>query len=73
MRKVSVVARANGKNSQPIEHDTDRDGQPGDSGPDRRNAGQMHQHERNCRRIHDVIMLVVGCIIWVGFQIGHEI
>jgi hypothetical protein len=44
--RVSVVANANGKNSQPIKHDTDHDGQPDDLGPEHRNAGEMRQHER---------------------------
>ena len=33
---------------------------PGDAGPDRREAGEMDQHEGNGRRIDDVVMLVAG-------------
>ena len=60
MREIAMIAGADGKHAQPIERDADRDRLPGDAGPDRRDAGEMHQHERDRGRIDDVAMGVVG-------------
>jgi hypothetical protein len=56
MRKVAVVTRADGKDAQPIKRHADRNVLPGDTGPDRCEAGQMHQHEREGGRINDVVV-----------------
>ena len=54
VRKITVVASANGENAQPVERDAKNDRPGGHSGPDRGKADKMHKHERSCRRIDDV-------------------
>src|SRR5262249_5764665 len=48
------------EDAQPVERDAERDRGPADAGPERRQAGEMHQHERDGRRIHDVVVLVLA-------------
>jgi hypothetical protein len=59
MRKVTVIARADGEDAQPVQDDANGDGRPRDAGPDRRDAGEMNQNEREGGRIDDVIRLAV--------------
>ena len=54
VREVAMVAGADGENAQPVKPDADGGGLPSDPGPDRAEAGEMHQHERNGGRIDDV-------------------
>src|SRR5262245_66464875 len=59
MREVAMVAGADRKDAQPIEHDAEHDRLPGDAGPDRRNAGKMHHHAWDGGRIDDVVVLAL--------------
>src|SRR5262249_2524946 len=59
MREIAMIASPDREDAQPIEHDADRDRLPGDAGPDRRRAGEMHEHEWDRGRIDDVAVLVV--------------
>ena len=63
MREVAVIAGADREDSHPVENDADCHGLPGDPRPYRRDADQMHQDERNRRRIDDVV--VVGGVFAV--------
>ena len=59
MREVAMVAGADTEHAQPIERYANRDRLPRDAGPERRDAGEVHQHEWDRRRIDDVAMDVV--------------
>ena len=72
MREIAMIAGADGEHPQPIERDAERDRLPGDAGPDRRDAGEMHQHERDGGRIDDVaVIVVVGVARSAAARGGH--
>ena len=58
MREVAMVAGSDGKDAQPVEDDADDDALQGDAGPDRAQAGEMDENERDRLRIEDVVVLV---------------
>src|SRR5437899_5554432 len=51
----SMVARANSEKAQPVEQRTYRKSLPRNAGPERAEAGKMHEHEGNCSGIKDVL------------------
>ena len=73
VREIAMIAGADGEDAQPVEPDAERDRRPGDAGPDRRDAGEMHQHEGDRRRIHDVVVSIVVHVreTLVGLGVGH--
>jgi hypothetical protein len=71
MRKVSMVPRSNGEDSQPVEPDPDRDRLAGNPAPDGPDAGEVHQDKRYGGGIYDVIMLAVGFAYRTGFRGIH--
>ena len=60
MREVAVIAGADAENAQPVERRAKRDGLDRHAGPERGEAREVHQHERNGRRIHDVVVFDGG-------------
>jgi hypothetical protein len=56
VRKIAVLSRPDGKHPHPIQRHTDRHGLPRDTGPDRSDTTQVHQHEWYSGRINEVIM-----------------
>ena len=64
VREIAVIARADREDAQPVEHHADDHRLPGDAGPDRREAGEMDQHERHCRRVHDVVVRGRARAVW---------
>src|SRR5262245_32145903 len=54
MREVAMIAGTDGEDAQPIEHKANGNRLPSDAGPDRRRAGEMHQHEGDGGGIDDV-------------------
>ena len=55
VREVAVITGDHAEHAQPIKRHTKRHRLPGDAGPDRRETGEMHQHEGHGRRIVDVL------------------
>src|SRR5262249_60841699 len=47
MREVTVIAGADREDAQPVEPDAEKDRGPRDASPERREAGEMYQHERD--------------------------
>src|SRR5215510_7616435 len=62
MREVTMIAGPDGEDAQPIEHETNGNRLPGDAGPDRRRAGEMHQHEGDGGGIDDVAVGVARLV-----------
>src|SRR3954462_3256645 len=60
MGEIAVVARSDCKHGADIRGGAARDALPGHAGPDGCTAAEMHQQERQCGGIHDVVVLVVG-------------
>src|SRR5262249_42205663 len=71
VREVSMISGPDGEDSQPIKPDADRNRLPGDPGPDGANAGEVHEHERYCGRIDDVVLLTIGFAYGIVLVIGH--
>src|SRR5438094_4273178 len=60
MREVAMITGANGKHAHRIEHKADGYGLPGNAGPDRGKADEVHQHERDGGRIDDVVVFAIA-------------
>jgi hypothetical protein len=69
--KVSMVPGSDGEDSQPVKPDTDRNRLPRDPGPDGADARQMHEYERYCGRIDDVVVLAVGVARRIRLVVSH--
>jgi hypothetical protein len=59
MGEVPMVSRHDTEHAQPIERHTENNRLPCDSGPERREAGQMSQQKRKDRRIDDVVKVAL--------------
>src|SRR5215813_14563414 len=66
MREVTMIAGADSEDAQPIEHEADGNGLPGDAGPDRCRAGEMHQHEGYRGWINDIAVGVARFLVGRG-------
>src|SRR5262245_25208401 len=62
MREVAMIAGPDGEDAQPIEHEANGNRLPSDAGPDRRRAGEMHQHEGDGGGIDDVAVGVARIV-----------
>ena len=60
MGEIPVITGADREKPHPIEDKADRDGLPADAAPERGEAGEMDQHKRQRRGVHDVGMRVVA-------------
>ena len=70
MREIPVISRADREHAQPVQRHADRDRLPGDAGPDRGEAAEVHSDEGQGGRIHDVVMRV-GVSVGIVWLIGH--
>src|SRR5262245_41200001 len=62
MREVAMIAGPDSEDAQPIEHEANGNRLPSDAGPDRRRAGEMHQHEGDGGGIDDVAVGVARLV-----------
>jgi hypothetical protein len=70
-RKVSMVPGPDGEDSQPVKRDAGRNRLPGDPAPDGADASQMHEYERYCGWISNVVVFAVGLARGIRLLVDH--